>query len=1070
MLTLDDLQRQLRQSLQGWRLKLEKAGIATSYALLASYSLWPILAAYQQGQFHDTAGLMALGALLSNLGVNVVSTQLTNQLEKWRGEIDSEEKLAQGIEALPASSPLRADLDAMLDKLNVLELARASLSEADKVWFGRTIGDEFRRLGHFKDHQVQIEGDWNVVVQGDQNNVDIKYEKHEHYYAAPSKDEEEQRTRAAARRRYLTRLRRECSVLPLAALGGDEGGEDELTLDRVYIALDTTTRVPLTDEEKQSKTRRRSAALRAGGSDEDRALTALEAGAQSPHLALLGDPGSGKSTFVRRLVAELAASHLESGPPPIGLAAGALPILLVLRDLAPRLEAIDVDDPSTSKQKDRLVAAVRDLIVEELQRLEVAELADEMREALETGKCLLVLDGLDEVPHDLRRRVRQAVAALLERYPVQRVILTCRVRSYVGETVFPNFHQHILAPFDAERVRGFATAWYNAQKTLGRFDSGQAETKAADLAQAALSPDLSELSSNPMMLTTMAIVHQREIGLPRERVRLYSLAVEVLLRRWQKGKTGALADFLKDDLRLRMAMERLAYEAHLTGRGEQGVADVPRGAALIILEGREYLNDTGLAGQFLDYVDQRAGLLVGRGGELGKPATYSFPHRTFQEYLAGCYLTGQRDAVRLSFAHAAEGDDWNLAVQLGAEDLHYNRRNPNAVLDLAYRLCPAEPPASSQQRRALSWSGNLAALSGRENIEHDPSPDGGAQYFQRLIPRLVDLLASDLSAPERAEAGRALAKLGDPRPEVLAVDAMPFCYVPGGPFLMGNNRDPHSEADEDEAPQHEVSVPAFYGARFLVSNGQYAEFVAAGGYDLARYWTEAETAGFWNDGVFKGRWDNEPRRGLYDHGEPFNLLNHPAVGASWYEALAFARWLTERWQAHGWLAKDWHITQPSEAEWEKLARGGLQVPASPMVIEPRDLTRPTLLEKIKNELPARRYPWDDEFNSNLANTNEAGIGASSTLGCFVGGESVYGAQDLAGNVWEWTRSHYKAYPYVANDGREDLKAPDDVRRVLRGGSFASEARYARCASRYGIDPNLRSDNLGFRVVAVPFRL
>jgi predicted NACHT family NTPase len=313
---------------------------------------------------------------------------------------------------------------------------------------------------------------------------------------------------------------------------------------------------------------------------------------------------------------------------------------------------------------------VRDQVLADLERLGVSDFAANLGNALVDGRCLLVLDGLDEVPYDLRPRVRSAAAAVITEYHPQRIIVTCRVRSYVGETVLPNFQAHTLAPFDEDQVRRFVQAWYKAQYDLGRLDNEQAGRKADDLIRAALSADLQELSANPMMLTTMAIIHQREVGLPRERVRLYSLAVEVLLQRWQKRKSGEagltpspdLANLLKDDLRLRQVMERLAYETHQAHRSRNQAADLARGKALELLEQREYLGQAGLAAQFLDYVDQRSGLLTGRGGELGRPATYSFPHRTFQEYLAGCYLIGRADVAREFFVRAGEGDYWALAA------------------------------------------------------------------------------------------------------------------------------------------------------------------------------------------------------------------------------------------------------------------------------------------------------------------------------------------------------------------------------------------------------------------------
>jgi len=110
------------------------------------------------------------------------------------------------------------------------------------------------------------------------------------------------------------------------------------------------------------------------------------------------------------------------------------------------------------------------------------------------------------------------------------------------------------------------------------------------------------------------------------------------------------------------------------------------------------------------------------------------------------------------------------------------------------------------------------------------------------------------------------------------------------------------------------------------------------------------------------------------------------------------------------------------------------------------------------------YPWGNEWDATKCNTFESGLGGTTPVGMYPEGASPYGVLDLAGNVWEWTRSEFKGCPYRPDDGRENLDAGDAVLRVLRGGAFDFNRGFARCAYRYRNDPNYNWHYYGFRVV------
>jgi formylglycine-generating enzyme required for sulfatase activity len=261
----------------------------------------------------------------------------------------------------------------------------------------------------------------------------------------------------------------------------------------------------------------------------------------------------------------------------------------------------------------------------------------------------------------------------------------------------------------------------------------------------------------------------------------------------------------------------------------------------------------------------------------------------------------------------------------------------------------------------------------------------------------------------------------------------------------------------NETPQHEVHLPTFRISRYPVTNAQYAAFVRDGGY--TERWRRCWTREGWE-------WKGD-RKGPETYGGAFGLPNHPVVGVTWYEAVAFCRWLTEKLRVAN---SEWRgdvrepqtsassaepsneaVRLPTEAEWEKAAswegRGE---------------------RGERREGRKRRYPWGDEPDPNRANYDETGIGATSAVGMFPAGSSPFGALDMAGNVWEWCATRWQGeYPLPQEDEWSDRYVGGDARRVLRGGAFYNSVDRVRCAYRHGVNPDFRSGNRAFRIVVSP---
>jgi formylglycine-generating enzyme required for sulfatase activity len=782
-----------------------------------------------------------------------------------------------------------------------------------------------------------------------------------------------------------------------------------------------------------------------------------------PALVLLGAPGSGKSTLLRRLQLDHSEDCLRDGADEISF-------------------FIQLNEYHGAQPPREWLASCWRERYPQLPALE---------SYLQQGRALLLLDALNEMQprggvayHELIGWWREFTLQVA-RYG-NRLLFSCRSLDYSASLSSKHLRvpQVEVQPLTAAQVCDF----------LRLYAPAQAERIWAELDGA---PQFG-LFQTPYFLKLLCDQVEAEGELPKSRAALFTGFVRKALAREADGALFQAGTLLSARDQRKLArdewgspfdlpeqgllipkLSELAFTMQTNGLANEG-AQLRLGyddaCALLAHERAEDLLKAGLALNVLD--------------EFVAQEEIAFFHQLLQEYFAARRLAKQPNPGLVHVEWAVEQVQPPLAETLAAL-ASGDPLPPLPQTGWEETTLTAAPMAKDSESFVRALVPHNLPLAARCAAAPEAKLGAGLkrELQQALLARTQDQRA-DLRA--RIAAGEALGLLGDPRFERRsrphgAYLLPPLVEIPGGSYPIGDDESDYP----DEKPAHTVELAPFSLGQFPVTNAEYALFIEAGGYDAEQWWDtpealawlrgEASTEGSkqqwrdnrktlqsltedyihglvtqnriaseqaedwityrnWTDAEFERQLEEwYPVGKLYRAPEfwndtRFNNPAQPVVGVTWFEARAYCNWLTAN-AADGQLYR-----LPTEAEFEAAARGQ----------------------------QGRSFPYGETFDASRCNTFESHIRRTTPIGIF-NNATPEGAFDLSGNAYAWTLSIYEQerfpYPYRSDDGREEIQATD-VRRVLRGGSWALVHFRARAVYRDFSAPGGRYGDFGFRVVVV----
>jgi formylglycine-generating enzyme required for sulfatase activity len=771
---------------------------------------------------------------------------------------------------------------------------------------------------------------------------------------------------------------------------------------------------------------------------------------QGQNLVITGGPGCGKTTVLQHIAYTLCRALVDERPElaekklglkssqPIGEKLGAdnqkekklslpLPIYVPLSLYDRYYKELPI---GTKAEEKTLAAFISRYLIE---RQASFDLPEAFFQSLlrHDHAVILLLDGLDEVPGEKERsRVRAAIEDLVKARERIRVMVTCRSAAYKERAAIGRgFSQIQVLPLKqshlSDMVRHGYAAIHAGNPQKGKTDAEkllQSIKKLEEQRQQRSGEKFEALVDSPLMVRLLLIVHYSERRLPEQRAELYEVAVMNMLYP-DYGMDNQVLEHIGgliggSEKKHRDLAQFIAFHMHDRGK-EQGREIAEDGLREIINGNQNYVE---LCKDFIQLTRMRGSLMEERFG------MYRFIHLAFQEFLTARYLAEvirREEKIVEFFQHNRVTNSWWREVVLLT--IGYLTIKSSATADTLLRHLAGLDKESATTMNALPPDIQVASA-GLTWSAVSEWPEAPASLKKEIPSRFLELFNDDKLFPnskKRVEAGNFIGRFGDPRfcPDCWYLpddDLLGFIEIPSGDFLMGNN------GDKNATPQHVVFLDRYFINRFLVTVAQFRTFVDDTGYSASHKNTLAA------------------------------LDNHPVRWIDWYDAMAYCKWLNKT--LHQWsdlplpfralFDDEYRICLPSEAEWEKAARG----------------------------TDGRYYTWGAGMpNSKRANYRMTAIDSTSPVGCFPDGASPYGLQDCLGNLWEWTRSLWGTswkkpdflYPYNPSDAqRETEDTMRNIKRVLRGGDFKSDGYTLACSCRDWPNPGYGGKLRGFRIALV----